>query len=139
MISMSAATFCYTATIYIDGKPFCYAKNRGNGGADFYDAHEKFTGHFRSKLNEVDEYCKKAYEDDLEGWIALQINDDLMKKDLKRLMKNKIVMLKDEKIFETNLKYIKSNHEMIKRYLDCEKILNAMKFDDAFDIFKKYA
>ena len=139
IMSMSEATFCYTATIYVDGKPFCYAKNRGDGGADFYDAHEKFTGHFRSKLNELDEVCIKWGEYGFEGWIALQIDDELMRKDLKRLMKNKIVTLRDETIFATNIKYIKTHHEIIVRKLNCSQILNAMKFDDAFDIYKRYA
>lgn len=41
--SMSEETYCYTATVCLDGKPVMLASNRGQGGADDYHRHPKAT------------------------------------------------------------------------------------------------
>jgi hypothetical protein len=139
LTTMSEATYCYTAIIYLNGKPFCYAKNRGNGGSDFYDKHEKFNGNYRETLDQINDFCNLSFDYNLETWIAYEIQNQEIKKELKGLIKNKVVYFKDSKIFLINVKYIKTHHEVLVKKLSTSSILNAMNFDDAFSLFKQYA
>lgn len=41
--SQSEETICYSATVYLDGKPVLYASNDGRGGADLFLRHERAT------------------------------------------------------------------------------------------------
>lgn len=43
LASLSEETHCYTATIYVDGKPAFQASNRGHGGCDDYRPIAPFT------------------------------------------------------------------------------------------------
>lgn len=139
LTSMSEATYCYTAIVYLNGKPFCYAKNRGNGGSDFYDKHEKFNGNYRETLNQIEDFCYSSFGYDLETWIAFEIDNQQTKKELKSLMKNKVVFFREGKVFQINVKYIKTHHDVLVKKLSTSNILNAMNFDDAFSLFKQYA
>ena len=136
---MSEETYCYTAIIYLNGKPFCYAKNRGNGGSDFYDKHEKFNDNYRETLNQIEDFCYSSFGYDLETWIAFEIEDQQLKKELKGLIKNKVVYFREGQIFLLNIKYIKTHHDVIEKKFDTSSILNAMNFEDAFSLFKQYA
>ena len=39
--SGSQETYCYTAVVYLDGKPFAHVSNDGHGGCDRVHHHEK--------------------------------------------------------------------------------------------------
>jgi hypothetical protein len=139
LTNMSEATYCFTAIVYLNGKPFCYAKNRGNGGSNFYDKHEKFNNNYRETLNQIEYFCYSSFGYDLETWIAFEIDNQQTKKELKSLMKNKVVLFREGQIFSLNIKYIKTHHDVIEKKFATSSILNAMNFDDALILFKQYA
>lgn len=52
--SLSEETFCYTATIYVNGKPFCKGSNHGHGGPDFYTPIKKNNGSLAALNNDLE-------------------------------------------------------------------------------------
>lgn len=62
----SEETHCFEATVYVDGKPFCKAKNDGHGGCDMYWSIKRGEkGHaVYDQIAEVDKRIKKERADE---------------------------------------------------------------------------
>lgn len=150
--SGSEETYCYTATVYLDGKPFSLVSNNGHGGCDSDYSHDKFKGDYRETMKKVDDYfkslpntdpCKyfpEGMEQTFELWCGEQVTSFLYKKDLKRaLKKNKVVYRKDKEgkmgLYDYDIRY---ESESLKRHFPDAVILNDVSFDDAMNIWRGY-
>jgi hypothetical protein len=156
----SDETHCYEATIWIDGKRSFLAHNDGQGGSDHYypliNSTEART-EFNAVMERVEAHCNSlpkygsefGGEDDmpmnLEILIGNLINRTLSRKKLKRVLKNKIVTLERDEVWEYG--YSRSAlHwsdamqktiviDEIKKKNPNVTILNDLPFDDALEIF----
>jgi hypothetical protein len=52
--SLSEETYCYSATVYLKGKPFCKASNHGNGGPDSFVPIKNIDGAFNALRGEIE-------------------------------------------------------------------------------------
>jgi len=163
----SHETNCYEATVYVDGKKAFYASNEGHGGADFYEPlhaegkdPKQARLEFDAVMAKVEAHCatlpkwgsQYGGEDnmdvDLEILIGNLINKKLRERDLKKLMKAKVVMLDDNdagelSIFEVKYKgvrAIKKHHiaATTSRYPSAI-ILNSLAFEEALEIYEEQA
>lgn len=114
MASLSEETNCYSATVYLDGKPVCDVSNHGHGGCDMQHwrdraAEATITAYFKS-LPERDtgmELHGKPFmvQPDLEGWCGDQVTRFLISRDIKRSLKRKVIVVgPDGKEYGWNLK-----------------------------------
>ena len=95
---LSEETNRYTATLYLDGKAIADVGNRGCGGPDEVRARPGCN----EALDRVEAYCKslppipsehlpEGLKMDLELWCGLRVDESLYLKDLRRLVKTKIL------------------------------------------------
>jgi len=148
--SGSEETYCYTATVYLDGKPFSLVSNNGHGGCDSDYSHNNFKGDYRATMKKVDEYfkslpntdpCKyfpEGLEQSFESWCSEQVTNFLYKKDVKRaLKKNKVVYRKDKEgnmgLYDYDIRY---ESDSLKRHWPDAVILNDVSFDEAMNIWR---
>jgi len=151
--SGSEETYCYTATVYLDGKPFAMVSNDGHGGCDRDYSHDKFKGdyrEYRQTMTKIDEYfkslpntdpCKyfpEGLEQSFERWCSEQVTNFLYKKDVKRaLKKNKVVYRKDKEgkmgLYDYDIRY---ESDSLKRHWPDAVILNDVSFDEAMNIWR---
>ena len=112
--SGSEETYCYTAVVYLDGKPFAHVSNDGHGGSDRVHHHEnspfitKLTEggvSWGKKFQEIDEYfaslpkqdvgkydwCPEGFDQKFEYWCHEQVTNFLDKKELKRRLNRCVV------------------------------------------------
>lgn len=97
--SISEETNAYTATVYVDGKKYAEASNRGHGASD--DFHVEKGAESLISLNEriAATYPKDAQYDlvmDLDLVVGDILEDFIATKNLKSLLSRKIVMLNDK-------------------------------------------
>ena len=110
--SGSEETYCYTAVVYLDGKPFAHVSNNGHGGSDSVHHHEKsplikVKGAWNKKFQQIEEYfaslpktdvgkyewSPEGFDQKFEYWCADQVFKFLQKKDMKKEF-NKYVIAK---------------------------------------------
>ena len=137
----SRETNCYEATIYINGKREGLVSNDGHGGCDHVTPWQL--------AKEIDEYAKTLppivceWNDPTTGKPMLLeqthetifgdlLTNWLIDKDLKRLMKTKILFTRDGQLYETSKASRISPSESI-------QILNNLPFDQARKIYKENA
>ena len=112
--SGSEETYCYTAVVYLDGKPFAHVSNDGHGGSDRVHHHEnspfitKLTEggvSWGKKFQEIDEYfaslpkqdvgkyewSPEGFDQKFEYWCHEQVTNFLDKKELKRRLNRCVV------------------------------------------------
>lgn len=148
----SHETYCFMATIYIDGKKAGMAENDGRGGCTNFHPYE-----LEVKINEYaktlppresnypdpkDASKKWVYEEDAESLINNLITDHLYSKDLKRRLAKRVLTLKEGAIYETSaLNKLQMNNyiEKLKQTNETwrETILNLMPFDKALTIYRE--
>lgn len=159
----SQETNCYQATVWVDGKRAFTASNEGHGGADYYEplhAKGKDPSQARSEFNavmeKVEAHCATlpkwgsefGGEDNNDVTPEILINNlvhkKLLEKDLKKLLKSRVLLLdKDEagelKIFEVRYKgvrVIKNTHVFVTASRHPSAIiLNNLAFDEALEIY----
>lgn len=145
---LSEETNCYTATLYLDGKAIADVGNRGCGGPDEVRARPGCN----EALDRVEAYCKSLppipseYFADglsmsLELWCGLRVDESLYLKDLRRLVKTKILFKEEGKPLMTSTfkgcKAITPAHIQAFRTLHPKAvILNAMPESEALALFK---
>ena len=160
--SGSEETYCYTAVVYLDGKPFADVSNDGHGGSDRVHPHDKtpFTkiqGAWREKFQEIEEYfaslpkqdvgkydwCPEGFDQKFEYWCHEQVTNFLDKKELKRRLNRCVVaQIKengDVKVVEWNKPKGKPDwllKEAIKNEYSDITILNDLPEADALDIWR---
>ncbi len=142
----SRETNCYMASLYIDGKPRGTVDNEGYGGADQFSDH--------AAEDELNEYAKtlppRTYEWDgkthefeqtAESLVQDILGEYLSRKQLQRVMRDKVVFLQDGKLMQTTA--IKSAEQRAK-YIALKEgegktVLNSLPLADAVKIFREVA
>ena len=130
--SGSQETYCYTAVVYLDGKPFADVSNDGHGGSDYVHPHDK------SPLIKV-----KGFDQKFEYWCCDQVTNFLDKKELKRRLNRCVVaQIKEDgelRVCQWNKPKGKPDwllKEMIKKENSDVTILNDLSEADALDIWR---
>jgi len=147
----SEETACYQATIYIDGKKVGEVKNSGQGGCDNiypYEVESMINRYAKTlpvrKLGFIDPKTGEEFECDqsAETIFGELLDDFLLKKDLTKALKSKILFLRDSKVFETK----KMTADLIKKMLgepsilarlNAEIVLNLLPIDKALTLYKR--
>ena len=146
---MSEETNCYNATLWVEGKPTFFVSNRGHGGCDdihsalkdkpgwndvkgLHDLVQDYLG----ALPESDNGFGGTMKQDIETFCGDAVTEFLIKKDLRKLLKQKTVVLtKDCEL----LGGPKKDTWPLSHVASGGKILNDLKFDEAMVIYRKYA
>jgi hypothetical protein len=162
----SQETNCFEAKLYVDGKPFAIITNDGWGGPDHVTPAQRGVAYndptWNAKLAEIEafiaaseegqEYSADAKEKHginlrykLESWCAQRVDDFLMAKDLKKLLRGKMLYInpKDKGLYQISYKGVRTlteRHKEAARKNHPEKaFLNDMPFDRALAAFVKAA
>lgn len=146
-VSLSQETPCYSAIVYVDGRPAVDVRNEGRGGADFqrpYDGHslDKINTDIAAALPKVS--MKRHGLPDipctLELWCHEQVWEEDAKKLLRRRLKSGVVTVQQGKLISTTWKGVRS---IDRKHLDSFaarnpglQTLNSLPFDEAWDIAK---
>lgn len=108
----SEETYCFEASVYVDGKYFCKATNRGHGGPDNYFDFADGGHHNEEALSDLEKRIKEVYpikefhglemSESLESLVCEEVNKFLTRRDMKRSMKKGILAhrLEDGQILE---------------------------------------
>jgi len=161
----SHETHCYEATVWVDGKRAFYASNDGHGGADFYEPLLNYTdedvsegkepierrSEFDAVMAKVEVHCdtlpkwgsQYGGEDNcavtLEILIGNLINKKLIEKDLKKSLKNKVLFVTENGIYQTGYGQKKPADQnlidMVREENPDAIILNSLAFDEALEIY----
>lgn len=142
----SHETACFEAKVFVDGEPFCWAKNDGWGGpTDFSPIGEKTY----EKISELDEEIKNTFpkictyeaqefDPNLELVVYDLLVDYVEKRKFKAKLGRKIMYYDPDKndIYSFNCKYsVEVDKEIRKKYPKFV-ILNSLPIDDAYKFWK---
>jgi len=156
---LSEETYCFSAKLYVDGKPFAIVSNRGHGGCTDVDPinfEMEHVGAWRTHLEEVEAYIKAnfpatTYEDvvihtDLEIWASDQITEHLYRKEMKTAFRSKVLFYVKGSVryFAKKQKGRTFPQEQIvehvrSRHGDDVKILNLLPEAEALELWKANA
>jgi len=154
----SHETHCYEATVWVDGKRAFYASNDGRGGADFYEPlHSKrkdpkqARSEFNAVMKKIEAHCatlpkwssKFAVEDNMDVDIEILIGDIINKmltaKELKKSLKNKVLFVTEDGIYQTGYGQKKPADQnlidMVREENPDAIILNSLAFGEALEIY----
>ncbi len=102
LVSLSEETNAFTGVLYVDGVAVANCKNNGQGGSNdiypIYTEDEKKREFYRQQIKIAQEFCnalpgvKSDFSDsvlkmDLDFFIGLEVEKDLRKKEVQRVMK----------------------------------------------------
>ena len=146
----SEETFCYEATLYVEGKPFAQVSNDGKGGADYLYRDDRFLdGEAWNKCHAlVKIHCADKFRWELgDGWREGSIEtachelmtDYLIRKDLNKALKEPCY-LDNNQIVSYNVSSKRPNiFDQIRRQLEKPDLvfLNELPKDEAFKMFKE--
>jgi hypothetical protein len=99
----SHETYCFDATLYVDGKKFAHVGNEGYGGCNdchmiapfTYDDYKKIDDLIKANYPEKKySFCDDTYRQDIESVVNDLMDEWLTDKDIKRALK-KICFIKD--------------------------------------------
>lgn len=147
MKSMTQETPCYTAMVYVDGKPAVDVENRGRGGADVQRPRAGFS------LQAIDAFIASSFPpismakhglDDircnLELWCHAEIWDADAKVRLRRLLKSGVIYVEEGELVQIAFKGVKTIDERhlahFAKTRPAVSPLNAMPFEAAWAIAK---
>ena len=146
----SHETFCYEATLYVEGKPFAHVSNDGQGSADYLYRDDRFLdGEAWNKCHAlVKIHCADKFRWTMgDGWIEGSIEtachelmtDYLIRKDLNKGLKEPCY-LDGNQIVSYNVSSKRPNiFDQIRRQLEKPDLvfLNELPKDEAFKMFKE--
>jgi hypothetical protein len=153
-LSMSQETFCFEASMYVDGKKVSRVSNRGQGGEHDYDAPLR-------TIDPIDDWCKANlpkwgsqfgegdnHETDLSMHISDLVNQYSILKEYKKLLRNKLVFLPKHlkgDSYQTMPKPKFGNNESLNRWIGRvgakhpeHYVLNALPTDEAQKLWMKF-
>ena len=157
----SEETFCYTAVVYLDGKPFAYVSNDGHGGSDRVYQHDKspltrVQGAWDKKYKEIEEYfaslpnldvgkydyLPEGLPQSFELWCGLQVDKYLTTRDLKRHLKRAYLFTTNKGLRESRSFPLKDTpkvdlirRQQIKSRYPEAVILNELPLEEALEIY----
>lgn len=138
---LSQETTAYIATLYIDGRKIGTVENDGHGGCDLF--HPENGQDSYKRFDAAEAWSKAATGDDLEMVCAKLLDDYETAKDLKRLLKSKILYTKDGDLFEMrwrNCRKLEAKHfQVFAKKHPTVVTLNSMPFNEALAVYKECA
>lgn len=147
---MSEETYCYTATLYADGRKVATVENRGTGGSDRVLPIEGGYAVIKALEERIkatyprreSNYFPEGLEPSLEGICADLVSDFLLKKEFKSAMKRICVVLQGEEDLKELPAKFKPTPEIIGILKGHPKLKDAtflaeLPEDEAFALFKK--
>jgi hypothetical protein len=149
--AMSEETHAFTAAIYIDGEKAGEAKNSGQGGGTMIWPHEvcdRLNAHAKTlpKRKFPEDLGGGEYDNNAETIIDDLVTDYLLRRDMLRSIKNKVLFTKKGKpgIFETRklpperiVQICGSGEEYARKLVvDADRVLNCMPEDEALAIYR---
>lgn len=140
----SEETHCYSATVYVDGKKVGEVSNQGHGGPDRVDVPSdvltKIEAHVKT-IMEPEEFHGMTIEPSFEIWCGNQVNQFLIKRDMNRRLKKKLIFVQDGSLWEAPLgsHSVEAVAEVYKNKYgrDC-KILNTMPEADRLATYLQF-
>ena len=146
----SHETFCYEANLYVEGKPFAYVRNDGQGGSDHFEHDPRFKDleawskcHALVKIHCADKFRWELGDGWREGTIETAchelLTDYLIRKDLNKALKEPCY-LDGNQIVSYNVSSKRPNiFDKIRRQLEKPDLvfLNELPKDEAFKMFKE--
>lgn len=143
----SEETTCFEATIYVDGQKRGDAHNDGKGGCTFINP--------PSLVDEMNAYAKtlpekaysfdmgeghpKTYKQDAEGIVDDLVTEFLIKKDLKRDMRNNVLIIRGGKLLALKCKNPSpAMLDAIRVKHKAEHILNGLPIEEALALCLKH-
>ena len=101
---LSEETYCYTATVLVDGVAAFSASNHGHGGPDMYHPVKGYSGPSEREISDWLKANKEpllshgmSLEYDLELMVGQLLEDHERRKTLARMLKSKILVLVEDK------------------------------------------
>tara|TARA_R110002110_G_C13457835_1_gene717807 strand:+ start:2665 stop:3141 length:477 start_codon:yes stop_codon:yes gene_type:complete len=141
----SEETFCFNASVYIDGKKEGTAENEGRGGCcgiHPFALVEKLNAYAKTLEPITSDMGGKpfTYQPDADSVITGLVSDALTAKDLKKALRNRILFARSGEVRQTRtITKAQLTHELanpeIKAKFKADEILNLMPFDAALKIF----
>jgi hypothetical protein len=142
----SQETSCFSATVYIDGVKAGTAENSGHGGATMIhprDLNDRLEAHAKTLPVEKTRYGDM--QPSAESIIDDLLMDFLMRRDLTRSMKSKILFLREANIYQSTkltdaqiTGFLRLPREQqLAKFRGAEIILNAIPFDMALAVYRK--
>lgn len=125
---LSQETNAYSADIIVDGKKAGTVMNHGTGGPDFIEPAElaaRISAY--AKTLPPYTYYGKEFEHSADTLLADIFADATAKQDLTKLMKTKVVFIRNKHCYTSKV-----------RPIDNAIILNDLAFDEALKLFKEY-
>lgn len=150
----SHETACFQSTLYVDGTAFALISNEGCGGSDCVSPAKRGNAEqFWEKMQEVDLYMKALVSAEeqtnfkygapyLEIWVARQLDNFLLRKEMKRLLKNNIIVVKADGMYTIKVPKggtINDGVAFFSAKYPTSSILNTLPEDRAFEIFSTEA
>jgi hypothetical protein len=150
----SHETACFQATLYVDGAPFAIISNEGYGGSDSISPVKRGNAdQFWEQVQKVDLYMKTLVTSEqqanfkygapyLEIWVAEQLDNFLLRKEMKRLLKSNIVIVKTDGMYTVKVPKghtVSDGVALFSTKYPSSSILNTMPEDKAFEIFSAQA
>lgn len=146
----SHETFCYEANLYVEGKPFAYVRNDGQGGSDHFEHDPRFKDldawkkcYALLKIHCADKFRWTMGDGWIEGSIETAchelLTDHLIRKDLNKALKEPCY-LDGNQIVSYNVSSKRPNiFDKIRRQLEKPDLvfLNELPKDEAFKMFKE--
>jgi len=142
----SQETQCFEASLYINGKLRGTVSNEGYGGADRFSDHaaeDELNAYAKTLPPRTYEWDGKTHEFDQTADSLVQeiLGEHLSRKQLQRVMRDKVVYLKDGKLWQTTA--IKSAEQRAKyialKESEGKTVLNSLPLADAVKIFREVA
>ena len=148
----SHETFCYEANLYVEGKPFAYVRNDGQGGSDHFEHDPRFKDldawkkcYALLKIHCADKFRWELGDGWREGTIETAchelMTDYLIRKDLNKALKEPCY-LDGNQIVSYNVSSKRPIiFDQLRRQLKKPELvfLNELPKDEAFKMFKEVA
>ena len=156
-IGLSEETYAYTASLYCDGRKIANVKNDGHGGPDYQHPAKGFT---YDDIKAVDQWCRanlprwvssfrqrEKHDTNLEMWCGQQVETHLIKQDMKKAMRSKVLFIKssaEKPVYQvgyTKVRRLSEQHvntltQCVKKDHPNAVILNKLPDGEALDIYK---
>lgn len=153
--ALSEETNCYSAKLYLKGVHIADVCNRGCGGPDDLRTTK---GHDEKELEPIDAFFKALPEipsqftmgdgktlmlkPDLELWCGERVDEFILTKQYRSIVKRKVLMIEDGKVHEFSWKGLKAltpqHIEHVAKKYPQAKILNTLPEAEALALFRAH-
>jgi hypothetical protein len=140
----SEETACFSAAVFIDGKRVGEVSNDGHGGCHRYSSFEledRLDAHAKTLPPIKKDWCPEGLQQTADILIDRALDYALMARDLKRCLKDRLVFVRDGKVFRSKrlppdaLAQALANPARALAQFKATALLNALPFDEALALF----